>query len=82
MPVPEIVVHAGRRIPEAVAGAIVDVAKVRAERARLARYKFWRLPSRSWAAAAQAATPPRRGPAGCPVCCLPSCICPKQSSSC
>ncbi len=77
MPVPEIVVHAGRRIPEAVAGAIVDVAKVRAERARLARYRFWRLPSRRVAAAAQAETPPRRGPAGCPVCCLQICICPK-----
>ncbi len=59
-------------IPERVSGAIVDVDRVRAERARCKRLVFYQLPSRTRPAAAQAPTPPRwSGPPSCPVCALP-----------
>jgi len=60
-------------IPERVPGAMVDVAQVRAERARCERLVFYQLPSRRRGPAAVQAPPPRPrpGPPGCPVCVVP-----------
>jgi len=57
-------------IPERVPGAIVDVARVQAERARCSRFVFYTLPPRTRPARAQAACPPRPGPPSCPTCCV------------